>query len=71
MLHTNPYQWGSVDVPQELWVPCHRVVAKDGSLATRFGFGGLQEQKVRLMAEGVETVNNKVVMNVGNQQDVK
>lgn len=63
-LHANPYEWGSSSVPRELWVPCHRVVAADGSLAVRFGFGGCEEQRVRLMAEGVEVVDNKVVMGV-------
>lgn len=61
-LHVNPYEWGSLDVPRELWVPCHRVVAADGSLADGFGFGGAEEQKVRLMAEGVEVVEGKVVI---------
>ena len=60
-LHKNPYEWGSSDAPRELWVPCHRVVAKDGSLAAGFGFGGSEEQKVRLIAEGVEVVDEKVV----------
>lgn len=53
-LHVNPYEWGSNEIPRELWVPCHRVVAKDGSLARGFGFGGCEEQKIRLEAEGVE-----------------
>lgn len=53
-LHFNPYEWGNENVPEELWVPCHRVVAKDGSLAKDFGFGGAEEQKARLTAEGVE-----------------
>ena len=53
-LHVNPYEWGSREVPRELWVPCHRVVAADGSLARNFGFGGCEEQKMRLEAEGVK-----------------
>lgn len=61
-LHANPYEWGSSEVPRELWVPCHRVVAKDGSLAAGFGFGGAEEQKARLLAEGVEVVEGKVIM---------
>jgi methylated-DNA-protein-cysteine methyltransferase-like protein len=35
-------------------VPCHRVVDRDGRLATTFGFGGWREQKRRLEEEGVE-----------------
>ena len=53
-LHHNPYEWGNESVPRELWVPCHRVVAKDGSLAKCFAFDGPMEQKVRLEAEGVK-----------------
>jgi methylated-DNA-protein-cysteine methyltransferase-like protein len=34
-------------------VPCHRVVNKDGKLASGYVFGGPDEQKMRLMAEGV------------------
>lgn len=57
-LHMNPYEWGSPNVPKELWVPCHRVVAADGSLAHNFGFGGCEEQKARLLAEGVKVSEN-------------
>jgi methylated-DNA-protein-cysteine methyltransferase-like protein len=34
-------------------VPCHRVVNKDGRLAPGYVFGGPNEQKNRLVAEGV------------------
>ena len=43
-LHRNPY------APV---VPCHRVVAADGSLAENFGCGGAEVQYERLKAEGV------------------
>lgn len=43
-LHANPY------APA---VPCHRVVAADGSLAGNFGAGGPAVQFQRLFAEGV------------------
>ena len=33
--------------------PCHRVVFKDGSMATGFAFGGPDEQRKMLAAEGV------------------
>ncbi len=33
-------------------IPCHRVVFKDGSLAPGFAFGGPDEQRARLAAEG-------------------
>jgi methylated-DNA-protein-cysteine methyltransferase-like protein len=38
-------------------VPCHRVVNKDGRLAPGYAFGGPDEQKIRLVAEGVEFVD--------------
>ena len=44
-LHSNPYQG---------IVPCHRVVFRDGSLATGFAFGGREVQKAMLVSEGVE-----------------
>lgn len=34
-------------------VPCHRVVARDGSLAPSYAFGGEKEQMWRLKQEGV------------------
>lgn len=43
-LHVNPF------APV---VPCHRVVAADGSLASNFGCGGPSVQLERLTAEGV------------------
>lgn len=38
-------------------VPCHRVVNKDGRLAPGYAFGGPNEQRNRLIAEGVEFVD--------------
>ena len=49
--------------PDETNVRCHRVVNSDGSLARNFGFGGPQEQRRRLMAEGVYVMDNKVDLN--------
>lgn len=34
-------------------VPCHRVVNKDGRLAPGYAFGGPNEQRNRLVSEGV------------------
>lgn len=44
-LHANPYEGD---------VPCHRVVNRFGGLAESFAFGGKNEQKMRLVSEGVE-----------------
>ena len=46
--------------PDETNVHCHRVVNSDGRLARSFGFGGQDEQRRRLIAEGVYVVNYRV-----------
>jgi len=38
--------------------PCHRVVNREGRLAPNFAFGGDEEQRVRLMREGVVLLAN-------------
>ena len=49
-MHGNPDPW---DCAAQTGIPCHRVVFKDGSLAPGFAFGGPDEQRARLTAEGV------------------
>lgn len=45
-------------------VPCHRVVNKQGFLAKDFSLGGWEEQKRRLLPEGITFVqDNQVDMN--------
>lgn len=39
-------------------VPCHRVVNKDGRLAPSYAFGGPNEQKSRLMEEGIKFIDD-------------
>jgi methylated-DNA-protein-cysteine methyltransferase-like protein len=38
--------------------PCHRVVNRQGKLAENFAFGGVQEQRSSLEAEGVVFVDD-------------
>lgn len=44
-------------------VPCHRVVASDGSL-TGYAFGGVNAKKNILEKEGVKFIGNKVDLSV-------
>lgn len=41
-------------------VPCHRVVFKDGSLASGYAFGGKDIQRKLLASEGVNFTGEKV-----------
>ena len=41
--------------------PCHRVVKKDGSLASGYVFGGLNKQKRKLQLEGVRFMDDDKV----------
>lgn len=42
-------------------IPCHRVLNRFGYLAGRFAFGGIDQQKTLLTAEGVEVSDDFVV----------
>lgn len=42
-------------------VPCHRVVNKDGRVALGYAFGGPNEQKNRLLSEGVRFIDENHV----------
>lgn len=55
ILHRNP------DPPR---IPCHRVVNREGRLASNFGFGGPAEQARLLKLEGVEVENGRVNLEI-------
>jgi len=42
-------------------IPCHRVVNKEGRVAPSYAFGGPNEQKNRLLFEGISFVDNDLV----------
>lgn len=42
-------------------IPCHRVIFKDGGLCKSFAFGGPDEQRAMLEAEGVTFTDNEHV----------
>jgi len=46
--------WALHSNKDESSVPCHRVVNKNGRLAPGYAFGGPNEQRAKLMNEGVE-----------------
>ncbi len=50
-LHTNP------DGDK---YPCYKVVNSSGKLSNNYAFGGIEEQKRRLEADGITVNNNRV-----------
>ncbi|MFA6017072.1 MAG: MGMT family protein [Patescibacteria group bacterium] len=45
-------------------VPCHRVVASDGSLTGYSGVGGIAQKKIMLIKEGVSFKNNRIDLSI-------
>ena len=54
-LHVNPDPEG---------IPCYRVVNREGRLSEAFAFGGVNQQKILLEADGIEVVDNQVNLNI-------
>lgn len=54
-LHVNPD-------PEN--IPCYRVVNREGRLADAFSFGGVNQQKILLEADGIEVVDNHVDLEI-------
>lgn len=50
-LHVNPDPNG---------IPCYRVVNREGRLSDAFAFGGVNQQKTLLEADGIAVVDNHV-----------
>lgn len=50
-LHKNPN-------PDD--IPCYRVVNSKGMLTQSFAFGGIEEQKNRLINDGIEVIDGRV-----------
>lgn len=46
--------------PDQEQIPCYRVVNREGRLSEAFAFGGVNEQKLLLEADGIEVVDNHV-----------
>ncbi len=59
-MKTNP------DAPR---TPCHRVVARDGSLTGYSGKGGITQKKKMLLEEGVVFKKNKVDLSISKWDD--
>lgn len=51
--------------------PCYKVVNSKGELSRAYAFGGIDEQKRRLEAEGIAVVNGKVDLKKYEYGDVK
>lgn len=44
-------------------VPCHRVVNRDGKVASGYAFGGAKAQRQKLELEGIGFVKDKIDLN--------
>ncbi|MCL1944479.1 MAG: MGMT family protein [Firmicutes bacterium] len=58
--------WALHSNPNPNLIPCHRVVTKDGRMASGFAFGGSNIQKQLLIQEGVIFIGDLVDMERAN-----
>lgn len=58
ILNLNPRVVGwAMHANKDIKIPCHRVVDRNGKLASNFAFNGEKEQKYRLVKEGVRFID--------------
>ncbi|MGN1102863.1 MAG: MGMT family protein [Huintestinicola sp.] len=62
ILHNNP---------DENKYPCFKVVDSKGNLSESFAFGGIEKQKEKLEAEGIEVINYKVDLSTYQWNETK
>lgn len=55
--------------PDPETIPCYRVVNSKGELSGAFAFGGKDEQKKRLEADGIKVENGKVELSIYGMND--
>jgi methylated-DNA-protein-cysteine methyltransferase-like protein len=53
--------WALHANPDPKNIPCHRVVKKDGRLSEGYAYGGMNQQKKRLLEEGVKFQSTRMV----------
>lgn len=51
--------------------PCYKVVNTDGKLSMNYAFGGIEEQKRRLEADGISVQNYKVDLDMYKITEIK
>lgn len=52
------------DNPDGNRYPCYKVVNSRGELSRAYAFGGIEEQKCRLEADGIAVANDKVDLKI-------
>ena len=55
-------------IPDGKQYPCYKVVNSKGHLARQYAFGGIEKQKEKLEADGIEVIDYKVDLNKYQQE---